>query len=241
MKEERFFYTPDIDTSDLLPDEEMAHAIRVLRLGVGDKIWLMNGKGTFYEAEIMEITKKFCKFKIISSFLQKKTWRPYIHIAVAPTKNIDRIEWFVEKAVEIGVDEISIINTDFTERKNINLNRLDKIAISAMKQSRKPFKTIINNLQDFNSFVKNVAQNNRFICHCYEQNNNNELKNKILLKNCVNEIDDAVVIIGPEGDFSIREVLDAQKNKFIPVSLGDSRLRTETAALVALHIVNLLS
>mgnify|MGYP002851829757 CR=1 FL=1 len=241
MKEERFFYTPDIENSDFLPQDEAIHALRVLRLCVDDSIVLMDGKGVFYKAVITETSKKICRFRVVDSIFNKKSWNTYIHIAVAPTKNIDRIEWFVEKAIEIGVDEISFINTNFTERKRINIERLEKIAISAMKQSRKPFKTIINDLLDFSAFINNAKQENKFICHCYNNEDLTDLKRKVFLKNVVGGLNDALVIIGPEGDFSVDEVLMAYHNDFMPVSLGESRLRTETAAIVAVHIMNLFN
>lgn len=241
MKEERFFYVPNASEKDCLPDDEFAHAVRVLRLGVDDQICLMDGKGTFYNAIITEVTKKLCRYHITSSSQQMKTCNVYLHIALAPTKNIDRIEWFVEKAVEIGVDEISLLNTDFTERKKINVERLKKIAVSAMKQSRKPYLTIINDMVDFKTFLNTVEQQNKFICHCYGDDNSVSLKKKHLFKDLITGLDDVLVMIGPEGDFSINEVLLSEKEGFIPVSLGESRLRTETAALVAVHIMNIFS
>ena len=241
MKEERFFYNPNVETSNCLPEDETAHAVRVLRLKTDDKICVMDGNGSFYNAVITEISKKSCKYRVVSKEIHDKSWNAYLHIAVAPTKNIDRIEWFVEKAVEIGVDEISFINTDFTERKRINIDRIKKIALAAMKQSRKPFKTIINDLTDFNHFIASVKQNNKFICHCYGNDNEVVLKDKHLLKDIVGKKDDVLVIVGPEGDFSIKEVVAAEKSGFIPVSLGKSRLRTETAALVAVHIMNIFN
>ena len=241
MKEERFFYNPLAESSDSLPEEEAAHALRVLRLKSDDKICIMDGNGAFYNAVITDISKKICKYQIVNKVIRQKTWNAYLHVAVAPTKNIDRIEWFVEKAVEIGVDEISFINTDFTERKKINIERLNKIAVSAMKQSRKPFKTIVNDLVDFKQFMSIAKQYNKYICHCYGINNEVNLKEKKLFKDVVAGKDDCLVIIGPEGDFSIKEVVLAEQKGFLPVSLGESRLRTETAALVAVNIMNLFN
>ncbi len=241
MKEERFFYHPNVESVNSLPVEETAHAVRVLRLHKDDVICLMDGKGTFFDAVITETTKKSCNYKIVDKHTQTRSWNAYLHIALAPTKNIDRIEWMVEKAVEIGVDEISFINTDFTERKRVNIERLDKIVIAAMKQSRKPFKTIINDIVPFKTFINSVRQKNKFICHCYADDNKVDLIEKKLLKNVASNLDDMIVMIGPEGDFSIDEVLQAQNTGFQPVSLGNSRLRTETAALVAVHIMNLFN
>lgn len=241
MKEERYFYAPDAESTNLLPEDEAAHALRVLRYTVGDLIRLMDGKGNFYEAEITETSKKVCKYRISNIQPQTRQWKSYIHIAMAPTKNIERTEWFIEKAVEIGVDEITLLNTDFSERKKVNLERLEKIIVSAMKQSHKAFKPILNGLVDFDDFVKNVDEAKCFICHCYMPTTDNLLNERVLLKDQLKTEDKAVVLIGPEGDFSLAEVQEAEKLGFVSTSLGNSRLRTETAALVAVHIMSLFT
>lgn len=241
MKEEHFFYAPQAKTSDLLSEEEFAHAVRVLRFGKGDTIHLMDGLGNFYEAVISEVTKKYCRFEIVNEQFIPRTRNSWIHVAMAPTKNIDRTEWFVEKAVEIGVDEITFVDTEFSERKRLNMERMEKILVSAMKQSRKPYKTILNPLTDFNNVVLNADEEKKYICHCYGDNNIIELKEKQLLRDVLCKNDKAVVMVGPEGDFSLNEVAFSQNHGFLPVSLGDSRLRTETAAVVAVHILNLFT
>ena len=241
MKEEHFFYTPKIRESNLLPDEEFAHAVRVLRFGVGDHIHLMDGVGYFYDAQIKQVTKKFCEFEVVNEVFYPRKNDAWLHVAMAPTKNIDRTEWFVEKAVEIGVDEITFLDSEFSERKRINLERMDKIIVSAMKQSRKPYKTILNPLTDFSHFIANAKENRKFICHCYGNDNAIELKEKILLRDSLSAGDRAVVMVGPEGDFSLKEVAAAENLEFQSVSLGESRLRTETAAVVAVHILNLFT
>ena len=241
MKEEHYFYAPQAKDNPFLPEEELNHAVRVLRLNKGDKIHLMNGEGAFFDAIIIDSSKKFCKFELLNEMQHQRTTQKWIHLALAPTKNIDRTEWFVEKAVEIGVDEITFLNTEFSERKKVNTERMEKISIAAMKQSRKPFKTIINPLTDFNNFIKDLKEDKRFICHCYGSDNQIELKEKALLRDSLRADDKALVLIGPEGDFSINEVVSAENHGFQPVSLGDSRLRTETAALVAVHIMNLFT
>ena len=215
LKEERFFYTPLAQSTDCLPDEETAHAVRVLRLGVGDPIRLMDGKGCFYQA--------------------------VLHVAMAPTKNMDRTEWFVEKAVEIGVDKITFLSTDFSERKKLNLERLEKIVVSAMKQSRKAYKTELEGLVDSKSFITSATEKQRFICHCYDNTTNNQLGVKTLLKNNISGASDFLVMVGPEGDFSLDEVVMAEQYGFKSASLGLSRLRTETAALAAVHILSIFS
>ncbi len=241
MKEERYFYTPDAGSTNLLPEDEAAHAVRVLRYAVGDKIRLMDGKGNFYVAEISETSKKVCKYRILETLPQTRQWKSFIHIAMAPTKNIERTEWFIEKAVEIGVDEITLLNTDFSERKKVNLERLEKIIVSAMKQSHKAFKPVLNGLVDFDSFVKKADETKRFICHCYMPTPDNHLKEKALLKDQLDPEDKVVVLVGPEGDFSLAEVQEAEKLGFVSTSLGNSRLRTETAALVAVHVMSLFT
>lgn len=226
------FYTPDILTSNELPEEEAGHCLRVLRLTTGDKVTLTDGKGTFYEAEIATQSNKKCSVNILSSTLQPPLWKGHLHIALAPTKNMDRMEWLVEKMTEIGIDEISFLNCRYSERKIIKLERIQKIVVSAIKQSLKARLPILNDMISFSDFVKRDFRGRKFIAHCYEQD-------KQLLKDIMNEGDDAVVLIGPEGDFSEEEVTLARKSGFEPISLGPSRLRTETAALVACHIMNL--
>lgn len=241
MKEERFFYAPEAESLTELPEEEAAHALRVLRYTIGDRIRLMDGKGCFYTAEITHTTKRSCSYQILDKQQQARQWNAYIHIAMAPTKNIDRTEWFIEKAVEIGVDEITLLNTDFSERKKVNLERLDKIIVSAMKQSHKAFKPGLNGLVDCSDLIKSAHEAKRFICHCYQPTAENQLKDKVLLKDQLEADDKVLVMVGPEGDFSIKEVVLAEQNGFVSASLGESRLRTETAALVAVHIMNLFT
>ena len=241
MKEEHYFYAPKAKQCNLLPEDELGHALRVLRLGVGDNIRLLDGNGTIFYANIVETSKKSCKFEIVNDIYIPNDKKSWTHIAMAPTKNIERTEWFVEKAVEIGVDEITFLHTDFTERKKINIERINKIVISAMKQSRKPYLTKINQLCDFNQIVINANEEKKFICHCYENENQFIHSDKILLKDSIMNGDKVLVLIGPEGDFSVKEVVCAENHGFVPASLGQSRLRTETAALVAVHIMNLFT
>lgn len=227
------FYTPDILSTKELPEEEAGHCLRVLRLATGDKITLTDGKGYFYEAEIAAHTNKKCEVNILSSTLQEPLWKGHIQVALAPTKNMDRMEWLVEKMTEIGIDEISFLNCRFSERKVIKLERINKIVVSAVKQSLKARMPRVDEMADFNRFVKqDFGTAQKFIAHCYEQD-------KQLLKDTMTAGSDAVVLIGPEGDFSEEEVGMAIDNGFVPISLGPSRLRTETAALAACHIMNL--
>ena len=228
------FYTPDIDTSCEMPDEEAGHCLRVLRLGIGDEVMLTDGKGSFYKAVISAATNKRCQLKVIEVLPQEKGWNGWLHVAMAPTKNMDRTEWFAEKATEIGFDELTFLNCRFSERKIIKTERIEKILVSAVKQSLKASKPVLNEMVDFNKFISQDFKGQKFICHCYEGE-------KKLLKEALVPGEDALILIGPEGDFSEEEVAKALSLGFQPVSLGKSRLRTETAALVATHTLNLFN
>ena len=228
----QIFYTPDIAIKPELPEEEAGHCIRVLRLGEGDEIVLTDGQGSFYKAAISRAHPKHCEVTLLESWKQPDLWNFNLHIAIAPTKNMDRMEWFVEKATEIGFDELTFLNCRFSERKVIKTERISKILVSAIKQSLKARLPQLNEMTDFNKFITQPFLGQKFIAHCYEGE-------KPLLKDMVHPGEDALVLIGPEGDFSEEEVRKATENDFIPISLGKSRLRTETAALVACHILNL--
>ena len=228
------FYTPDIATSCEMPEEEAGHCLRVLRLTVGDEVMLTDGKGSFYKAVISAATNKRCQLKVIEELPQEKGWTGWLHLAMAPTKNMDRTEWFTEKATEIGFDELTFLNSRYSERKVIKTERIEKILVSAVKQSLKASKPVLNEMMDFNKFISQEFHGQKFICHCNEGE-------KKLLKDVVIPGEDAVILIGPEGDFSPEEVAKAMACGFIPVSLGKSRLRTETAALVAVHTLNLFN
>ncbi len=230
------FYTPNItaDSTYVLDETESKHAIKVLRLNQGDSINLVDGKGTFYTAEISNAHHKKCEVTIINQQKEDNN-KPIIHIAIAPTKNNDRLEWFVEKTTEIGVSEISPIICDHSERKILKKERIEKRAISAMKQSLKATLPIINDATTFKSFISSIPESTeKYIAHCYNENQKHIKEIYTPDKSCV-------VLIGPEGDFSPQEVELALQNDFTPISLGKSRLRTETAGLVACNIVNLLN
>lgn len=201
---------------------------------------LMDGEGTFYRAEVAEATKKRCLYNIKEVLPQPRQWKGHLHLAMAPTKNMDRTEWTCEKATEIGFDELTFLRCKFSERTVIKNERIDKILISATKQSRKAWKPILNEMTDFRKFIDSVKdrEGGKFICHCYDEP---DLGEKKLLKECLVAGADALVMVGPEGDFSIDEVKYAEANGFQSVSLGESRLRTETAGLVAVHLMNLFN
>lgn len=228
------FYTPDIQTKAELPEEEAQHCTRVLRLTAGDEITLTDGKGNFYRAAISAATNKRCLVTIKETIFQQPLWQGHLHIALAPTKNMDRNEWFAEKATEIGLDELTFLNCRFSERKVIKTERIEKILVSAIKQSLKARLPKLNEMIDFNAFISRDFEGQKFIAHCYEGE-------KPLLKKAFEKGKDALVLIGPEGDFSEEEVKKAIEKGFTPISLGQSRLRTETAALVACHTLSLMN
>ncbi len=236
MKEARYFYVPNATEHNELPTDEAIHAIRVLRLKIGDDIFLIDGKGTFYEAVVTLANSKHCLYEITQTLVQNKTWKGHIHLAIAPTKDISRIEWLVEKATEIGFDEISFLNCQFSERKNLRIDRIERIVISAMKQSRKAWKPIVNNMLSFEDFMQKEVTGQKFICHCY-----NEIEKTDFFSNINNSglFEDITVLIGPEGDFSINEVHQALQQQYKSTTLGNSRLRTETAGLAAVLMANL--
>ena len=230
----QIFYTPEIAVNPELPEEEAGHCIRVLRLTEGDEILLTDGKGSFFKAAISRAHPKHCEVNILEQWEQPALWNFNLHIAVAPTKNMDRMEWFAEKATEIGIDAITCLNCRFSERREIKPARLEKILVSAMKQSQKATLPELSGMVDFRTFVSQPFDGRKFIAHCEEGV-------KPLLKQTYHPGENALVLIGPEGDFSPEEIALALKQGFEPISLGESRLRTETAALVACHTIHVLN
>jgi len=228
------FYTPHIAISPFLPEDESQHAIKVLRLQAGDHIEIIDGKGGFYKAEIVFPHHKRCEIRVLEKLAESHK-RPYnLHIAIAPTKNIERLEWFAEKATEIGIDEITPVICRFSERKKVRHDRLEKILISAMKQSLSAYLPKLNEQCTFDEFLKRTISGQRFIAHCHDEESKKQLSSLYIPKQ------DVTVLIGPEGDFSPEEVENAMKSGFTSVSLGNSRLRTETAGVVACCVVNYL-
>ncbi|MFC2137667.1 16S rRNA (uracil(1498)-N(3))-methyltransferase [Bacteroidota bacterium] len=228
------FYTPDITKNFYTLNEiESKHCNKVLRLKPNDIIYLTDGKGNLHKSKIIENELKKCKVEIIE-ILKEYNKRPYkLHIAIAPTKNIDRFEWFLEKATEIGVDEITPIICQHSERKTVKIERMHRIIQSAMKQSIKAYLPKINDITDYESVLKSSI-NYKYIAHCQ----NNTLPH---LKTVYFKENDAFILIGPEGDFSPYEVQLANNNNFTEISLGKNRLRTETAGVVSCQIINLLN
>ena len=234
------FYCPDIETKQTLSEEESGHCVRVLRYTAGDEILITDGKGTTYTARITNPHPKHCDFEILTREKQQPHHAFHLHIAVAPTKNIERLEWAVEKCVEIGVDEITPLLCRFSERKQLRTDRLEKIILSAAKQSLTPYLPVLHELTPYDEFIKaqrdnpHSANRLKFIAHCYKED-------KRVLKDEIVRGRDVLVLIGPEGDFSEQEIQSALSSGFVPVSLGNSRLRTETAAVVACHTAILMN
>jgi 16S rRNA (uracil1498-N3)-methyltransferase len=227
------FYQPLIPQGiSYLDADESRHCVKVLRHTAGDTLRITDGQGFFYDAIITKADDRQCTFRIAETIAQPP--RNFtIHIAISPTKNADRIEWFVEKAVELGVDKISIVECENTERTYLKKERLEKVAISAMKQSLKAILPRIEGLLPFQDILTDNATQ-KFIAYVDRQNPDH-------LKNMAAAGKDYVVLIGPEGDFSPDELKVALQNGFKKVSLGPSRLRTETAGLAACHILNLIN
>lgn len=236
MKEVRFFYVPDAANCTELPEEEATHALRVLRLKAGDEMMLMDGKGNYYRAEVTLAHTHHCCYAIKDVLPQERQWKGSVHLAIAPTKMMDRIEWMVEKAVEIGVDELSFLDCQFSERRIVKLPRIEKIVISAVKQSRKAWMPQVNEIKSFDDFINTISTEHKYIAHCYDEIPRTYLFDELRLSS---DTCDAVVMIGPEGDFSIDEVRRAMGKGFKSVHLGTSRLRTETAGLSAVMMMQL--
>ena len=236
MKEVRFFYAPDAANSHELPADEATHALRVLRLQAGDEMMLMDGKGNCYRAEVTMAHAHHCLYDIKEIIPQERQWQGHIHLAIAPTKMVDRMEWMVEKAVEIGVDEITFLNCQFSERRILKMPRMEKIMISAIKQSHKMWKTQMNDMCSFEDFISRPMSGRKYIAHCYEEVPRTYLYHELCKPS---DTEDAVVLIGPEGDFSIDEVRKAVAKGYQSVHLGSSRLRTETAGLSAVMMMQL--
>lgn len=236
MKEVRFFYVPDAQQQTELPPDEAMHAMRVLRLKGGDELFLMDGKGNYFKAEVTIAATHHCYYEIKECLPQKPQWKGHRHLAIAPTKMLDRIEWMIEKVTEIGVDEISFINCQFSERRLLKTTRLEKIAISAVKQSRKVWKPVLNEMELLKRFLELPRKGKKYIAHCY-----NEIPRTYLFDELQKNEDDeeVTVLIGPEGDFSLEEVKDCMKKGYQSVHLGESRLRTETAGLAAVMMIQL--
>lgn len=222
------FYVPDIADKWELSEEEAAHALRVLRLTVGSKLEITDGCGNLYVTEVASVVGKHCYVQAVEPMAKPKNWNGSFHLAIAPTKNMDRIEWLAEKATEVGLDSITFLNCRFSERKVIKTERVERIVVSAMKQSLKYSKPLLGEMIGFKEFVMTERPGAKYIAHCYDSE-------RVLLKDVLPLGEEVTLLVGPEGDFSPEEVDMAIKAGYKPVSLGSSRLRTETAGLVGCH------
>ena len=238
MKEARYFYVPHASELHELPIDEASHALRVLRLKEGDEIFLIDGEGCFHRADVTLTSSKHCCYEIRESIQQQKTWQGHIHLAMAPTKMMERVEWMAEKATEIGFDELSFLDCRFSERKVVKIERVERIVMAAVKQSRKAWMPSVNPIIPFADFISTSRKGAKYIAHCYDEIPRQDLYD-CLSKTSESEDIDVTILIGPEGDFSTEEVRLAMNYGFIPVSLGHSRLRTETASLYAVMMANL--
>jgi len=233
----QLFYNPEIleTTKEIIFDKvESAHIVRVLRKKEGDILHITNGKGLLFDAKIVIANDKKCLASIIKTEQKPKPWNYYLHIAIAPTKNNDRMEWFLEKATEIGVDEITPIICSNSERRVVKNDRFEKIMQAAMKQSLKFTLPKLNEPIKFTEFINQEFEGKICIAHCEDQEKN-------LLKDIVKPNEKTTILIGPEGDFSSEEIKKALLKDFTPISLGESRLRTETAGLVSVNLVSFIN
>jgi 16S rRNA (uracil1498-N3)-methyltransferase len=232
----QLFYNSNIsenDSSFIFNKDESRHIIKVLRKKTGDVLHITNGKGWLFEAELITADVKHCSITISSKSQQNKRSHN-LHLAVAPTKMNDRFEWFLEKATEIGIETITPVICDHSERKVVKTERFKKILQSAMKQSLHYHLPKLNEAIAFKDFISQEFSCQKFIAHCEETY-------KRSLKSQLKTEEDTLILIGPEGDFSVKEIEIALQHNFIPVTLGKTRLRTETAAIVACHTVALLN
>ena len=233
----QLFYNADIttDTQQIVFDKtESRHIVRVLRKKENDVLKITNGNGFLFDAKINFASDKKCIADITNAEEKQKPWKYYLHVAIAPTKNNDRIEWFLEKATEIGIDEITPILCDNSERRTVKLERFEKIIQSAMKQSLKFTLPTLNAPLKFNDFITKDISGKLCIAHC-------EPSSKKIFKSEIQSSEKITILIGPEGDFSVNEIKKALAKNYNPVSLGESRLRTETAALVAVNTVSFVN
>ena len=237
MKEARYFFVPDAAHQTELPADEAMHALRVLRLKGGDEIFLMDGVGNYYRAQVTIAATHHCYYEILEHLPQEPEWKGHLHLAIAPTKMMERMEWFAEKATEIGVDEISFLNCKFSERRLLKMPRMEKIVISAVKQSHKAWNPVLHEMMPFKDFIRQPREGRKFIAHCYDQIPRTYLFDELRQSAASEEL---TVMIGPEGDFSLDEVQDAIAAGYQSVHLGTSRLRTETAGLSAVMMMRLV-
>jgi 16S rRNA (uracil1498-N3)-methyltransferase len=229
------FYTPDINSGIYsLNEEESRHCKTVLRLRNDDKVYLTDGRGTLFTCRILDSQARNVTVEVVDSKVDYGRRNYRLHLAVAPTKNIDRFEWFLEKATEIGIDEITPMICEHSERRHLRTDRLNKVVTAAVKQSLKAYHPVINDLIEFKEFVAGARQGQLFIAHL-------DVNDPVHVLKIYQKGSDVTILVGPEGDFSDSEMASALTAGFQCVSLGHSRLRTETAAVAACHSIYLFN
>lgn len=230
------FYTPDISSDEYaLNEEESKHCTKVLRLGIGAQVYLIDGVGGLYKAEITAENKKQVNLSVVEAKKEYHKRNHHLHIAIAPTKNIDRLEWFLEKATEIGIEEITPVICDRSERKMVKEDRLYKVITSAVKQSLQAYHPILNPQLSLSAFLKQSSDSHKMIAHCLDA------EPRQFISELVKPREKYTILIGPEGDFTPKEIEAALQSGYKPLTLGNTRLRTETAALAACFEVNYLN
>lgn len=230
------FYTPDITSEEyVLSQEESWHCTKVLRLVIGDRVHLIDGRGGLYEAEIVNEAKKSVTLRVLKTTREYQQRKHHLHIAIAPTKNIDRIEWFLEKATEVGIDQITPLLCERSERKVVKEDRLNKVITSAVKQSLQAYHPLLNPMTSLREFISSAPAGYKMIAHCVDD------EPRKFISELTQPGGNYLILIGPEGDFSANEIELALQNDFNPLTLGNTRLRTETAALAACFEVNYLN
>ena len=240
MKDLPLFYAPQLREEQQLPEAEALHAIKALRTSIGDELLVTDGQGMLYETIVTAVDRRHCFVSITREQIWHKYWSGCWSVAIAPTKSVDRIEWMIEKMVEVGVDEIILLRTKHSERKHINQERLERIVQSAMKQSQKALLPSLRTDVSFANLLSEAKQPIRLIAHCREGIS----PERVTIDRAFSPKQDVLIAIGPEGDFTTEELEEAIRMGFVPVTLGKSRLRTETAGLIALqwlHTLHMLS
>ena len=233
----QLFYAPEITIPRYtLPEEESKHCVRVLRMEVGDSLHLTDGRGTLYRCKVVDANVKRCEVEVVERFDEYEALPYRLTMAVAPTKNIDRFEWFLEKATEVGVTEFIPIECEHSERRQIKFEREEKVITAAVKQSLKAYHPTLHELTPVKQVMAMPFEGEKYIAHC-----NAALGQREYLGNLIKKGGNSLILIGPEGDFSPEEITFALSNGFKPISLGNQRLRTETAAVVATVITSTLN